>query len=59
MFYFDDCVLFCIQFTLYSILKGNRPDFHEAMSPDVSKPFYEDFVAKMKELYKDDRIKGV
>ena len=46
------------QFTLHSILKGNKPDFHESMGPDQSKEFYESFLQRMKENYAEDKIKG-
>lgn len=46
------------QFTLYGILKGNKPDFHVAMPPDKAKPFYAAVVEKFQKAYKPDSVKG-
>ncbi|XP_050365702.1 uncharacterized protein LOC126784267 [Argentina anserina] len=45
------------QFTLYGILKGNKPDFHVAMAPDKAKPFYAFLVESFRKSYKPDAIK--
>nr|GMC85626.1 D-tyrosyl-tRNA(Tyr) deacylase [Ipomoea batatas] len=45
------------QFTLYGILKGNKPDFHVAMPPDKAKPFYAAVVEKFQKAYKPDSVK--
>ncbi|KAH9610996.1 hypothetical protein KSS87_013227 [Heliosperma pusillum] len=50
-------VLLVSQFTLYGILKGNKPDFHVAMPPQSAKPFYESLVEKFRKSYKADMIK--
>ncbi|RWR89641.1 Plant peroxidase [Cinnamomum micranthum f. kanehirae] len=50
-------VLLVSQFTLYGFLKGNKPDFHVAMSPQDAKPFYESLVQKFKKSYNPDAIK--
>ncbi|XXG66751.1 hypothetical protein AAC387_Pa06g0263 [Persea americana] len=50
-------VLLVSQFTLYGFLKGNKPDFHVAMSPQDAKPFYESLVQKFKNTYNTDVIK--
>ncbi|XP_074272323.1 uncharacterized protein LOC141596144 [Silene latifolia] len=50
-------VLLVSQFTLYGILKGNKPDFHVAMPPLSAKPFYESLVEKFRKSYKADMIK--
>jgi D-tyrosyl-tRNA(Tyr) deacylase len=47
------------QFTLYGILKGNKPDFHVAMTPQLAKPFYDALVGRFQKAYAEDRIKGV
>ena len=52
-------ILSVSQFTLYTHLKGNKPDFHNAMDPQKSKQFYEDFIEKLKNLYKPELIKGL
>ena len=38
-------VLLVSQFTLHAVLKGNKPDFHHAMPPARSRPFWDKFVA--------------
>ncbi|XP_048736488.1 D-aminoacyl-tRNA deacylase 1-like isoform X2 [Ostrea edulis] len=50
-------VLCVSQFTLTAILKGNKPDFHEAMGPDTSEKAYQDFLQIMKNSYSPDKIK--
>ncbi|XP_043688117.1 D-aminoacyl-tRNA deacylase isoform X2 [Telopea speciosissima] len=50
-------VLLVSQFTLYGILKGNKPDFHVAMSPERAKPFYASLVEKFCKSYNADAIK--
>ena len=46
------------QFTLYGILKGNKPDFHVAMPPQTAKPFYASLIERFQKSYKPDAIKG-
>lgn len=41
-------VLLVSQFTLHAVLKGNKPDFHHAMGPARSRPFWDDFVARVR-----------
>ncbi|XP_021644407.2 uncharacterized protein LOC110638231 isoform X2 [Hevea brasiliensis] len=50
-------VLLVSQFTLYGILKGNKPDFHVAMPPQKAKPFYDSLVEKFRKSYRPDAIK--
>ncbi|GAB2231356.1 hypothetical protein Droror1_Dr00010362 [Drosera rotundifolia] len=50
-------VLLVSQFTLYGIMKGNKPDFHVAMSPQKAKPFYEFVVDRFRNSYKPDSVK--
>ncbi|KAL6992445.1 hypothetical protein U1Q18_010553 [Sarracenia purpurea var. burkii] len=50
-------VLLVSQFTLYGILKGNKPDFHVAMSPERAKPFYASLVDKFRISYNPDAVK--
>ena len=47
-----------LQFTLCVQMKGNKPDFHDAMAPDQSEQFYKDFLQKMRTTYAEDKIKG-
>jgi D-aminoacyl-tRNA deacylase len=44
-------VLLVSQFTLYSVLKGNKPDFHKAMKPELSQEFFDTFVKEIKAKY--------
>ncbi|KAL8468153.1 hypothetical protein ACS0TY_031407 [Phlomoides rotata] len=50
-------VLLVSQFTLYGVLKGNKPDFHVAMPPDSAKPFYASLVEKFQKAYMIDAVK--
>ncbi|MCL7029348.1 hypothetical protein MKW94_012593 [Papaver nudicaule] len=50
-------VLLVSQFTLYGMLKGNKPDFHYAMPPLSAKPFYASLVDKFRNSYNPDSIK--
>ncbi|OAX41552.1 hypothetical protein K503DRAFT_790705 [Rhizopogon vinicolor AM-OR11-026] len=50
-------VLCVSQFTLMAnTTKGNKPDFHRAMSTNSSKDLYATFLEKMRQLYVPDRI---
>ncbi|CAG0883704.1 unnamed protein product [Darwinula stevensoni] len=50
--------ILCVsQFTLYGILKGNRLDFHNAMSGEDSQAFYEKFLAELRSQYDPDLVK--
>lgn len=40
-------VLVVSNFTLYGILKGNKPDFHGSMAADEARDLYNRFVEKM------------
>ena len=46
------------QFTLYGVLKGNKPDFHLALNPDEAVKLYNEFVDLLKKNYKEDRVKS-
>lgn len=46
------------QFTLYGVLKGNKPDFHVAMPPQLAKPFYESLVERVRRAYRPEAVKG-
>lgn len=50
-------VLLVSQFTLYGIMKGNKPDFHVAMTPQLAKPFYDSLVERFRKAYMGDQIK--
>ncbi|CAG7964233.1 unnamed protein product [Penicillium salamii] len=52
-------VLCVSQFTLYGKMKkGNKPDFHDAASPDTARKLYDHFYAKMCDGYQPDRVKN-
>ncbi|KAI6661028.1 D-tyrosyl-tRNA(Tyr) deacylase 1 [Oopsacas minuta] len=51
-------ILCLSQFTLCCVLKGNKPDFHQAMSGDTSKDIFEYCVTRFGHLYKSDAIKS-
>ncbi|KAI9777146.1 MAG: D-tyrosyl-tRNA(Tyr) deacylase [Candelina submexicana] len=52
-------VLCVSQFTLLaSTKKGNKPDFHGAMSGEQAKELYDQFVNKVRDLYLQDRVKN-
>ena len=50
-------VLCVSQFTLYHVMKGNKPDFHLAMGGEQSKLFYQQFLGDMKKAYSENKIK--
>ena len=47
-----------MQFTLCHVLKGNKPDFHNAMTSELSQPMYADFLTLLGSKYKPEAIKG-
>ena len=50
--------ILCIsQFTLYYKLKGNKPDFHHAMSGDKAKEMYDLLLETLGKEYNADKIK--
>lgn len=49
-------VLMVSQFTLCHVLKGNKPDFHNAMKGDLAKPMFDKMVANMAAAYKPECI---
>ncbi|XP_071490595.1 uncharacterized protein [Diadema antillarum] len=50
--------ILCVsQFTLYSVLKGNKPDFHQAMPGEQSQAFYNEFLALLRKDYDADKVK--
>ena len=44
-------ILLVSQFTLYSILKGNKPDFHNALAPEEALKMYYTFLETLKKNY--------
>ncbi|KAG9509443.1 D-aminoacyl-tRNA deacylase 1 [Fragariocoptes setiger] len=49
-------ILVVSQFTLCHTFKGTKPDFHLSMSGDLSKPFFEEFVARLKKEYRAGKV---
>lgn len=49
-------ILVVSQFTLYGVLKGNKPDFHNALGPEEAIKLYQDFVDLLKKSYAADKI---
>lgn len=47
------------QFTLYSVLKGTKPDFHLAMEGSKAKVIFDFFVEQVKANYQADKIKSI
>lgn len=50
-------ILSISQFTLYYKLKGNKPDFHHAMSGDKAKELYNKLLQKLGNDYDSTKIK--
>ncbi|KAK9048549.1 hypothetical protein SSX86_032486, partial [Deinandra increscens subsp. villosa] len=50
-------VLLVSQFTLYGILKGNKPDFHVAMAPDKAKSMYASLVQRFQTSYRSNAVR--
>ncbi|KAJ2850757.1 D-tyrosyl-tRNA(Tyr) deacylase [Coemansia brasiliensis] len=50
-------VLCVSQFTLYGkTTKGSKPDFHQAMKSQQSREFFDTFVRRLRELYREDKV---
>ena len=49
---------FTLQFTLCHVLKGNKPDFHDAMKGEQSQPMYEEFLKLLGSMYRPEAVKG-
>lgn len=47
-----------MQFTLCHVLKGNKPDFHNALTSEQSEPMYQDFLKLLSSIHRPDAIKG-
>ncbi|KAJ9450389.1 D-tyrosyl-tRNA(Tyr) deacylase [Diplonema papillatum] len=52
----DGEILLVSQFTLCHVLKGSKPDFHNAMPGSQSQPFFDELVAALRKAYRPDRI---
>lgn len=50
--------ILCIsQFTLYSVLKGNKPDFHRALAPEASSLLYQELLNQLGLNYDPQLVK--
>ena len=50
--------ILCVsQFTLYAVLKGNKPDFHQSMRAELSRDFFNNFMTKLRKTYQEDLVK--
>ena len=49
--------MYTVQFTLCHVLKGNKPDFHNALTSEKSEPMYKDFIEMLGKMYTPDKIK--
>ena len=52
----DFGVLVVSQFTLYGVLKGNKPDFHKSLGNEPARALYESFLQEMRDVYQPDRV---
>lgn len=51
-------LLIVSQFTLYSYLKGNKPDYHNAMDPTQAIALYNDFLSILKQIYIPEKVQA-
>jgi len=51
-------LLIVSQFTLYSFLKGNKPDYHNAMDPKNATVLYNEFLKILKQFYDPEKIES-
>jgi D-tyrosyl-tRNA(Tyr) deacylase len=49
-------VLLISQFTLYAVLNGNKPDFHNAKKADEAKILFDEFVGRVRKAYQPERV---
>jgi len=46
------------QFTLYGVMKGNKPDFHKALNPEEAVKLYDSFLELLKKSYRPDMVQA-
>lgn len=51
-------LLIVSQFTLYSFLKGNKPDYHKAMDPKNAIILYDEFLKILRQIYDPAKIQS-
>lgn len=49
-------IMIVSQFTLYSIMKGNKPDFHASMQAQEARDLFTYFVSQVKKKYPQGRV---
>ena len=52
----DGEILAVSQFTLYSVLKGTKPDFHNAMGGENAQKMFDLFVSEVKKNYHEEKV---
>jgi D-tyrosyl-tRNA(Tyr) deacylase len=52
----EGSLLLVSQFTLCHVLKGNKPDFHNAMNGAESRPMFDKLVMTIQKAYRTDRV---
>lgn len=49
-------LLIISQFTLCHTFKGTKPDFHLSMGAEQSKPFFDEFLQRLKKEYASEKV---
>lgn len=49
-------ILVISQFTLCHTFKGTKPDFHLSMAADQSKPFFDEFIERLRKQYDPTKV---
>lgn len=49
-------LLIVSQFTLYSVLNGNKPDFHNAKKADEARVMFDEFVNRVRKAYLPEKV---
>lgn len=49
-------IMLVSQFTLYGMLKGNKPDFHASMEADKARDLFNYLVSELKKTYFEEKI---
>ena len=49
-------LLIVSQFTLYGVLKGNKPDFHNSKNAKEANILYEKMIEQLKKAYDENKI---
>lgn len=49
-------ILVVSQFTLYSKMKGTKPDFHDALEGELARGLFDKFVARLRSKYLPEKV---